>query len=165
VINLPRDGTKNLTPINQRPIEEQKKIREKAVQKSAEKRRANKREKDSLRKLLSLMPNLEIFLQNPKNKSMFDMLGIAEKDIPNIETLTDLKLIQGALNGDLQCKKYIDERVGRNPDFELKRRSAELDERRHELNRQRMRGEYDIDLESGMIDDSGGGDEGDDGEI
>ena len=162
---MPRDGTKNLIPINQRPKEEQKKIREKAVIKSAEKRRENKREKDSLKNLLALIPNIDIFLETQKNKSMFNMLGIKEKDIPNIETLTDLKLIQSALNGDLNAKKYIDERLGKNPQLELKRRALDieetanaqrqnLDERKHSLARQRLKGEYDIDLESGMICDN-----------
>ena len=66
---------------------------------------------DNLQKLLSIKPNINIFLENPKNKSTFDMLGIKESDIPNIKALTDLKLIQASLTGDLNAKKYIDERI------------------------------------------------------
>lgn len=68
---------------------------------------------DKLQKLLAIKPNINIYLENPKNKLAFDILNIKEEDIPDIETLTDLKLIQSSLSGDLTAKKYIDERMGR----------------------------------------------------
>ena len=67
--------------------------------------------KNDLQRLLLIAPNIKIFLEKPKNKDTFEMLGIKEEDIPDIATLIDLKLIQSALNGDLNAKKYIDERI------------------------------------------------------
>jgi hypothetical protein len=103
---------------------------------------------------------------------MFAMLGIQEKDIPNIETLIDLKLIQAALNGDLNAKKYIDERVGKNPQLELKRRALDieenrsdkrqdLDERKHTLSKQRLAGEYDINPDTRELIDTEGAEDAD----
>ena len=45
------------------------------------------------------------------------------------EMLVDVMLWQQALKGDVGAIKYIDERLGKNPQLELKRREVELKER------------------------------------
>jgi len=158
-----RGNPGNLNPV--RSNDEAKKRGKNGGIKSGESRRRKKAEKDSLKKILDLVPNMDIFLENPKNKATFSMLGIKEEDVPDIMTLTELKLVQLVMNGDLQSKKYIDERMGKNPalelkrqifeqDAEIKRLNAELARRKHNVNRQRLKGEYDVDLDSGLIDDS-----------
>jgi len=118
---LPRDGTKNLIPV-QSEQEAKEKGRKGGVA-SGEARRRKKAQKDYLKLLLELKPDLTKLKK--EQQAIFSLMGI---DVENIETngqLKELMLFKQAMNGDVGAIKYIDERMGINPQLELRRREVE----------------------------------------
>lgn len=85
---MPRNGTKNLKPLNTRSKEEQKKIRSAGGKKSGEVRRQRKTLREELLALLSD--------------------GNTQKDM-------NLAIIQKALNGDTKAYEVVRDTIGEKP--------------------------------------------------
>ena len=117
---MARDGTKNLKPVQSK--EEAIERGRKGKLASGENRRKRAEEKDRLRLLMSL-PVID-----GKAKDQLKKLGL-DPSLYDNEMLVDVMLWQQALKGDVGAIKYIDERLGKNLQLELKRREVELKER------------------------------------
>lgn len=88
---------------------------------SGESRRKKAEEKDRLKLLMSLP------VADNGAKERLKKLGL-DPSLYDNEMLVDVMLWQQALKGDVGAIKYIDERLGRNPQLELKRREVVLKE-------------------------------------
>lgn len=147
---LPKGNNNNFIPFDERTDSEQTEIRKKGGIASGESRRQRREERNRLKKIAQLIPNMEIFLESDENKKNFDMLGIEGEDINDVEALTDLKLVLAALNGDLGAKKYFDERMGNSEIIKIKK--AELALRKKELEFKKSLVTKDTDTEASKLD-------------
>jgi hypothetical protein len=59
--------------------------------------------------LLKKKPDIDKFWA--KYGAALISMGFRKEDVVDVEALTDLMLIAKAMNGDVACKKYIDERA------------------------------------------------------
>ena len=119
---MPGDGRANLKPFNQLTEEEQRKIASNGGKASVKKRREKKAAKDLLEMLVSMK------IQDPKIIAKFEKMGLKTKGMTNDMLLT-YALFQQALKGDVKAIKYADERLGRNPALELRKREVDIKDR------------------------------------
>lgn len=93
---MPRDGTKNLTPLNKRSKEDQWKIRSSAGKASGESRRKKRQLKEILETLLEM---------KGENGTKADDISIA--------------LLQEALSGNVKAFETIRDTIGQKPQDRL----------------------------------------------
>lgn len=88
---MPRDGTKNLIPMNQRSEEEQKELRSRAGKRSGEARRQKRLFRDALEEILySKSPNGKLILDDASQELVNIMLNGDDKDkIAAFNTIRD----------------------------------------------------------------------------
>lgn len=95
--NLPRDGTKNLKPMNQRTKEEQKKIATKAGKASG----VARRKKADLKKAMELLLSLDI--QDKKLKQTLEDMGMDGSN----QSLLAFATFQQAVKGNQKATENI----------------------------------------------------------
>jgi hypothetical protein len=64
--------------------------------------------------LLSIAPDVDKFINSDKSgksRATLDILGIKKEDIKDVEALTNVALLVRAMSGDIQAKKYLDDRA------------------------------------------------------
>lgn len=96
----------NLTPINKRPIEEQRAIRVKAGEASAQSRKERKKARECIEEILSCE------IQEGKVKEMLKKLGISDKNLQNSMLLMFSLFQNGVKTGDAGTIKTIFEIAG-----------------------------------------------------
>ncbi len=95
--NLPRDGTKNLKPMNQRTKEEQKKIATKAGKASG----VARRKKADLKKAMELLLSLDV--QDKKLKKTLEEMGMDGSN----QSLLAFATFQQAVKGNQKATENI----------------------------------------------------------
>ncbi len=94
---LPRDGTKNLKPLNKRTKEEQREIQSKGGVNSGKARR----KKADLKKAMELLMTLDV--QDGKTKKMLEDMGMDGRN----ESLLALATFQAAVKGNQKATENI----------------------------------------------------------
>jgi hypothetical protein len=115
---MPRNGTKNLIPTNQRSKEEARRISQKGGINSGKARREKRDRKNFLKIILESKMNKDLI-----PKGMLAALGMAGITLDELETNDDLLMVTLYVQSlkDLQSRKYLDELMGRNPELERKK--------------------------------------------
>lgn len=144
--NLPRDGTKNLKPMNQRTKEEQKKIATKAGKASG----VARRKKADLKKAMELLLSLDI--QDKKLKQTLEDMGMDGSN----QSLLAFATFQQAVKGNQKATENILKLTNTKDSYDIQEqreriKSLKLDNKeREEVNK--------IDSESITLVDSWGAD-------
>ncbi len=147
--SLPRDGTKNLKPMNQRTKEEQKKIATKAGKASG----VARRKKADLKKAMELLLSLDI--QDKKLKQTLEDMGMDGSN----QSLLAFATFQQAVKGNQKATENILKLTNTKDSYDIQEqreriKSLKLDNKeREEVNK--------IDSESITLVDSWGADDAD----
>ena len=118
---MPRGNPENMRPPQTK--DEAKKRGKNGGVASGAARRKLRDEKDQLKALMNLVPDLQ--KQKPQTIAALSTMGIDVKgDEINNDTLLTAILYSQALKGDMKAIEYIDKRLGRNPDLALREREV-----------------------------------------
>ena len=99
------DGYKNITPLNQRPLEEQWQIRSKGGKASQAKQRARKTQAEIIRQIMALELTAE------EGADRLTALGLD----PTWATDANVAVMQKARRGDVESLRYLRDTIGEKP--------------------------------------------------
>lgn len=136
---MPRDGSKNLIPFDQRSEEEQREMRLRGAQASAASRRKKRDAKKAMLLIMESMPKID-----PKTKNIIEELGVKRGSKTKgftIEDIENIALAQRAMKGDVKARKMQMEIIGEGAAFELARARLEIERMRLEIEKARAVGE------------------------
>lgn len=122
---MPRDGTKNLIPFNQRSKEEASEYGKKGGIKSGEARRRKKSLKEAANAVLAMTPSKE----QTGTKLILKSIGIDESDYSYGAALVSSMIMQ-AIKGNTKAAKFIMDISGQNPMYQLQERQFEYERER-----------------------------------
>lgn len=105
---MPRDGTKNLIPMNKLTEDKQKLIAQLGGKASG----ASRRRKKAMREQLEVMMSLKVKEESTINK--LKKMGIKKSDMNNQTALLMAVFLKG-LNGDVKAAEFIRDTLGENP--------------------------------------------------
>lgn len=106
---MPRDGTKNLIPMDMRTQKEAKEMGRKGGIKSGEARRLKKTLKDTMQMILDLR------VTDPYDKQVMDLCKIKKVDQTNQTKLLMALFTRAVTNGKLEDFEKIQEILGQKP--------------------------------------------------
>ncbi len=122
---MPRDGTKNLIPFDQRSKEEASEYGKKGGIKSGEARRRKKSLKEAANAVLAMTPSKD----QAGTKLILKSMGIDENDYSYGAALVSSMIIQ-AIKGNTKAAKFIMDISGQNPMYQLQERQFEYEKER-----------------------------------
>lgn len=105
---MPRDGTKNLIPMNKLTEDKQKLIAQLGGKASG----ASRRRKKAMREQLEVMMSLKVKEESTINE--LKKMGIKKSDMNNQTALLMAVFLKG-LNGDVKAAEFIRDTMGQNP--------------------------------------------------
>jgi hypothetical protein len=111
---MPRNGTKNLIPMNMRTKEQQKEIARKGGIASQKKQKQNKTFKEMLR----IIGDLQV--QDPKLTKQLEELGIPKEDITYSFLVNYAQFQKAIKERDTRSAEYIRDTLGETPIIEQK---------------------------------------------
>ncbi len=129
---LPRDGTKNLTPMNKRSLEEQKELQRKGGKASG----IARRKKADLKKAFETLLSLDV--TDSKIKKQLEEMGMAG----NNEALLAFATFQQAVKGNQKATENIIKLTNTKDKYDIQEQKERIKALKHE-NRERAEAEKD----------------------
>lgn len=129
-LKLPRDGTKNLTPMNKRSLDEQKELQRKGGKASG----IVRRKKADLKKVFETLLSLDV--TDSKIKKQLEEMGMAG----NNEALLAFETFQQAVKGNQKATENIIKLTNTKDKYDLQEQKERIKALKHE-NRERSEAE------------------------
>ena len=130
---MPRDGTKNLTPMNKRSLEEQKELQRKGGKASG----IARRKKADLKKAFETLLSLDV--TDSKIKKQLEEMGMAG----NNEALLAFATFQQAVKGNQKATENIIKLTNTKDKYDIQEQKERIKALKHE-NRERAEAEKDL---------------------